>query len=155
MSLQSVSEGPLCSCVCRLSLQDTLYCKTVCHFGVCYIQFHYKNLVLFRMEFSGIRFSNPTGVNICYSNACVNALLASQHLVSLIDPNHDGINTCGICWLFSYYSRVSRLQPNQVHSSEGLKTRIARIANQFIGNRQQDPTEYIEEIGRASCRERV
>ena len=93
-----------------------------------------------------MKFTNPLGSNMCYSNACVNALLASQYLLSHIDPNHDGINSCGICWFFSYYSRVSQLQPNQVHSSEGLKRRIARIANQFIGNRQQDPTEYIEAI---------
>ena len=98
------------------------------------------------MEFYGLRFTNPPGSNRCYSNACVNALMSSHNLMSNVSPDHDGRKACSICWQFSYFSRVSQSQRNKHHTSEHLKDIIAKSARQFIGNRQQDPAEYLEQI---------
>ena len=59
----------------------------------------------FRMEFLGLKFKNPPGSNLCYSNACVNGLLASQTLMSKVNHDHGSIyqgQNCGICYFFSY-----------------------------------------------------
>ena len=74
--------------------------------------------------------------------------MASQSLMSKVDPNHDGRESCGICWHFSHFNRVSQMQRYQSHSTEGLKIEIAKRAKQFIGRRQHDPSEYIEQIVR-------
>ena len=100
------------------------------------------------MEFFGIKFKNQPNSNMCYSNACVNRLMASQGLMSIVDPNHDGGNPCRICWHFSHFKQVGHLLPNEVHSTEALKTEIALHARQFSSNCQQDPVEYIAQISR-------
>ena len=66
--------------------------------------------------------------------------------MSHVNPDHDGRKACSICWQFSYFSRVSQSQRNKHHTSEHLKDIIAKSARQFIGNRQQDPAEYLEQI---------
>ena len=101
------------------------------------------------MEFLGLKFKNPPGSNLCYSNACVNGLLASQTLMSKVNHDHGSMyqgQSCGICYFFSYYKRLNLFQSNEPDSTEALKNRMAQKAKQFIGNRQQDPVEYIEEI---------
>ena len=98
------------------------------------------------MEFLGIKFRNPANSNMCYSNASVNGLMASQNLMSIVDPNHGGGSSCRICWHFLHLKQVGHLLPDEVHSTEALKTEVALHARQFIGNRQQDPVEYIEQI---------
>ena len=81
-----------------------------------------------------------------YSKACVNALMSLQNFMSHVNPNHDGRKAYSICWEFSYFCRVSQSQRNKHHTSEHLKDIIAKSARQFIGNRQQDPAEYLEQI---------
>ena len=84
---------------------------------------------------------------MCYSNASVNALMASQCLMSKVDPNHDGTkNSCSICWHFSYLKRVSQLQRSVCHSSEPLKNQIALTATQFRGTNQHELSEYMVQI---------
>ena len=72
--------------------------------------------------------------------------MASQGLMSIVDPNHDGGNPCRICCHFSHFKQVGHLLPDKVHSTEALKTEIALHARQFSSNCQQDPVEYIEQI---------
>ena len=87
------------------------------------------------MEFSGIKFNNPPGANLCYSNACVNALMASRSLMAHVEPNHDPGLPCGICQFFSYSLRVGQLQPSKCHSTAGLKKEISKTADQFAGSK--------------------
>ena len=98
------------------------------------------------MEFLGIKFRNPANSNMCYSNTSVNGLMASQNLMSIVDPDHGGGSSCRICWHFLHLKQIGHLLPDEVNSTEALKTEVALHARQFIGNRQQDPIEYIEQI---------
>ena len=72
--------------------------------------------------------------------------MASQNLMSIVDPNHSGGSSCRICWHFLHLKQVGHLLPDEVHSTEALKTEVALHARQFIGNRQQDPVEFIKQI---------
>ena len=47
---------------------------------------------------------------------------------------------------FFTLKKVCHLLQNEIHSTEALKTEVALHARQFIGNRQQDTVEYIEQI---------
>ena len=87
--------------------------------------------LFFRMEFLGLKFKNPPGSNLCYSNACVNGLLASQTLMSKVNHDHGSIyqgQNCGICFFFSYYKHLNLFQSNEPDSTEALKNHIAQKA---------------------------
>ena len=99
------------------------------------------------MDFLSIKFTNPLKSNLCYSNASVNGLMASQNLMSRVDPNHDQMKrSCEICRQFSYLTRVGQLQPHICHSTDPFRNVIGQFANEFLGRRQQDPAEFIGQI---------
>lgn len=90
-------------------------------------------------QFSGIKFDNPDGENMCFSNSTANGLLSSIQFTSRLNQSH-----CVSCDFFC--SMKNSLHNLTIKSSLQLKNWIGFFHQNFNNNDQQDPSEFIQHI---------
>ena len=92
-------------------------------------------------QFKGIKFENPPGKNMCFSNSASNGLLSSVHFTAeLLNQGH----YCVSCDFFNKLKNPIAHSANK--SSDQLKNWIGFLHREFNNDEQQDPCELIQHI---------
>ena len=89
-------------------------------------------------QFSGIKFDNPDGENMCFSNSTANGLLSSIQFTSRLNQSH-----CVSCDFFC--GMKNSLHNLSIKSSFQLKNWIGFFHQTFNNNDQQETNNSIDQ----------
>ena len=97
---------------------------------------HDINILNIDSFFKGIRFTNPSGYNLCYLNATINGLFNCKSIMNLVNSD----TNCEIIVKFKYWDSVK----DTIHSAESLRELLTKKNyNQFAYKIQSDPKELL------------